>query len=64
MHTEKLLSNITLNHALEWQATKEKVCYICDTFDCYAYQEGKIKRIEAYLMHLLSFNEFDYLKHL
>lgn len=54
------LQNITLNHALEWQATEEKFSYVCDTFDCFAHQEGKIATIEGYLTHLLSFDRKNY----
>lgn len=58
------LNKITLQHALEYNATEEKFTYVCDTFDCNANQEGKIATIEAYLLHLLSFNQDDYLNHL
>lgn len=60
----KILQTITLKQALEWQDTDEKFSYVCDTFGCYADQEGRIAMIEAYLSHLLNFNQDDYLKHL
>lgn len=60
----KYLNQITLQQALEYNATDEKFTFICDTFGCFADQRGKIATIEAYLIHLLSFNQNDYLNHL
>jgi hypothetical protein len=60
----KYLNQITLQQALEYNETDEKFTFICDTFGCFAHQEGKIATIEAYLIHLLSFNQNDYLNHL
>ena len=58
MNNAKLLSNITLNHALEWQATNEKFTYICDTFDLFANQGRLISLVESYMNHLLKFQSF------
>ena len=52
----KILQTITLKHALEWQATEEKFCYVCDTFGLYAHMENTIELIESYMEHLLSFD--------
>jgi hypothetical protein len=51
----KILETITLQQALEWQDTDERVCYICDTFDIYAHMTNTIELIESYMAHLLSF---------
>ena len=51
----KILETITLQQALEWQETDEKVCYLCDNFDLYAHMENTIELIESYMNLLLSF---------
>jgi len=51
----KILQTITLQQALAWHETEEKVCYICDTFGLYAHMTNTIEAIEAYMKHLLRF---------
>lgn len=53
----KILQTITLKHALEWQDTDERFCYVCDTFGLYAHMTNTIELIESYMRHLLKFEE-------
>jgi hypothetical protein len=52
----KILNQVTLQHAIEWNESNEGFCYICDTFDLYAHMTNTIELIEAYMIHLLNFD--------
>ena len=52
----KILNQVTLQHAIEWNESSEGFCYICDTFNLYAHMTNTIALIEAYMIHLLNFD--------
>jgi hypothetical protein len=53
----KILNQVTLQHAIEWNESDEPFCYICDTFDLYAHMTNTIELIESYMNHLLKFEQ-------